>query len=207
MFNDRRLARSFSRPVPLPCYILVSGTCLPRPHASRRYFPLSRFCARAAQISRVRLMWLVHTLCTENMNAVVQSQARGARSVPLRRDRRRHPSAKAVRPEPLPLLPDDIPPSSLAPLDAAVHYSSTVRHTHATTAHDVAEGQLPRPAQVRRGTPSRAWRSGSRPPSLPPFPCVCARRYINDFSKALASEVRILLAEVGKLRDERRQLQ
>ncbi|KZT64237.1 hypothetical protein DAEQUDRAFT_732909 [Daedalea quercina L-15889] len=32
-------------------------------------------------------------------------------------------------------------------------------------------------------------------------------RYINDFSKALASEVRILLQEVGKLRDERRQLQ
>ncbi|KAM6501405.1 hypothetical protein JOM56_004419 [Amanita muscaria] len=32
-------------------------------------------------------------------------------------------------------------------------------------------------------------------------------KYINDFSKALASEVRILLAEVGKLRDERRQLQ
>ncbi|KAH9924977.1 uncharacterized protein BXZ73DRAFT_79110 [Epithele typhae] len=34
-----------------------------------------------------------------------------------------------------------------------------------------------------------------------------APKYINDFSKALASEVRILLAEVGKLRDERRQLQ
>ncbi|KAJ7594233.1 hypothetical protein C8J56DRAFT_1012544 [Mycena floridula] len=32
-------------------------------------------------------------------------------------------------------------------------------------------------------------------------------KYINDFSKALASEVRILLAEVGKLRDERRALQ
>ncbi|KAI0725460.1 hypothetical protein C8Q72DRAFT_852166 [Fomitopsis betulina] len=32
-------------------------------------------------------------------------------------------------------------------------------------------------------------------------------RYINEFSKALASEVRILLQEVGKLRDERRQLQ
>lgn len=32
-------------------------------------------------------------------------------------------------------------------------------------------------------------------------------RYINDFSKALASEVRILLDEVGKLRDERRALQ
>jgi len=30
---------------------------------------------------------------------------------------------------------------------------------------------------------------------------------MNDFTKALASEVRILLAEVGKLRDERRQLQ
>lgn len=35
----------------------------------------------------------------------------------------------------------------------------------------------------------------------------CRDRYLNDFSKALASEVRILLAEVGKLRDERRQLQ
>jgi len=34
-----------------------------------------------------------------------------------------------------------------------------------------------------------------------------APKYINDFSKALASEVRILLAEVGKLRDERRALQ
>ncbi|TFK86222.1 hypothetical protein K466DRAFT_159207 [Polyporus arcularius HHB13444] len=34
-----------------------------------------------------------------------------------------------------------------------------------------------------------------------------APKYLNDFSKALASEVRILLAEVGKLRDERRQLQ
>ncbi|PSR73233.1 hypothetical protein PHLCEN_2v10893 [Hermanssonia centrifuga] len=32
-------------------------------------------------------------------------------------------------------------------------------------------------------------------------------KYLNDFSKALASEVRILLQEVGKLRDERRQLQ
>jgi len=32
-------------------------------------------------------------------------------------------------------------------------------------------------------------------------------KYLNDFSKALASEVRILLAEVGRLRDERRQLQ
>ncbi|KAH7887239.1 hypothetical protein F5I97DRAFT_802007 [Phlebopus sp. FC_14] len=32
-------------------------------------------------------------------------------------------------------------------------------------------------------------------------------KYLNDFSKALASEVRILLAEVGQLRDERRQLQ
>ncbi|KAK0499171.1 hypothetical protein EDD18DRAFT_1461131 [Armillaria luteobubalina] len=32
-------------------------------------------------------------------------------------------------------------------------------------------------------------------------------KYINDFSKALASEVRILLEEVGKLRDERRALQ
>ncbi|KAJ7764131.1 hypothetical protein DFH07DRAFT_867297 [Mycena maculata] len=33
------------------------------------------------------------------------------------------------------------------------------------------------------------------------------RRYINDFSKALAGEVKILLSEVGKLRDEKRALQ
>ncbi|EED79345.1 predicted protein [Postia placenta Mad-698-R] len=32
-------------------------------------------------------------------------------------------------------------------------------------------------------------------------------KYLNDFSKALAGEVRILLQEVGKLRDERRALQ
>lgn len=32
-------------------------------------------------------------------------------------------------------------------------------------------------------------------------------KYLNDFSKALAGEVRILLDEVGKLRDERRALQ
>ncbi|KAG8787993.1 hypothetical protein FRC19_010005 [Serendipita sp. 401] len=32
-------------------------------------------------------------------------------------------------------------------------------------------------------------------------------RYMNDFSKALAAEVRILLQEVGKLRDEKRALQ
>jgi methylaspartate ammonia-lyase len=32
-------------------------------------------------------------------------------------------------------------------------------------------------------------------------------RYIQDFSKALAGEVKILLAEVGKLRDEKRALQ
>jgi len=38
------------------------------------------------------------------------------------------------------------------------------------------------------------------PPTAPP-------KYLNDFSKALASEVRILLQEVGKLRDERRALQ
>ena len=39
------------------------------------------------------------------------------------------------------------------------------------------------------------------------FPFVDLCRYLNDFSKALASEVRILLQEVGKLRDERRALQ
>ncbi|KAF7342289.1 hypothetical protein MVEN_01817000 [Mycena venus] len=32
-------------------------------------------------------------------------------------------------------------------------------------------------------------------------------KYINDFSKALAAEVKILLEEVGKLRDEKRALQ
>ncbi|KAF7302708.1 hypothetical protein HMN09_00905700 [Mycena chlorophos] len=32
-------------------------------------------------------------------------------------------------------------------------------------------------------------------------------KYIQDFSKALANEVKILLAEVGKLRDEKRALQ
>ncbi|THU88062.1 hypothetical protein K435DRAFT_318763 [Dendrothele bispora CBS 962.96] len=32
-------------------------------------------------------------------------------------------------------------------------------------------------------------------------------KYLNDFTKTLASEVRILLDEVGKLREERRQLQ
>ncbi len=36
---------------------------------------------------------------------------------------------------------------------------------------------------------------------------IASNRYLNDFSKALASEVRILLQEVGKLRDERRALQ
>ncbi|KAJ7643834.1 hypothetical protein FB45DRAFT_896186 [Roridomyces roridus] len=34
-----------------------------------------------------------------------------------------------------------------------------------------------------------------------------APKYINDFTKALAGEVRLLLAEVGQLRDERRALQ
>ncbi|KAJ7673513.1 hypothetical protein B0H17DRAFT_1082832 [Mycena rosella] len=34
-----------------------------------------------------------------------------------------------------------------------------------------------------------------------------APKYLNDFSKALAGEVRILLAEVGQLREERRALQ
>ena len=39
------------------------------------------------------------------------------------------------------------------------------------------------------------------------LPFTQSYRYLNDFSKALASEVRILLQEVGKLRDERRALQ
>ncbi|KAG6840577.1 hypothetical protein C0991_005766, partial [Blastosporella zonata] len=38
-------------------------------------------------------------------------------------------------------------------------------------------------------------------------PQVQAPKHLNDLSKALASEVRILLAEVGKLREERRTLQ
>ncbi|KAG6832985.1 Mitochondrial distribution and morphology protein 10 [Tricholoma furcatifolium] len=38
-------------------------------------------------------------------------------------------------------------------------------------------------------------------------PQVQPPKYLNEFSKALAGEVRILLAEVGKLRDERRALQ
>jgi len=42
----------------------------------------------------------------------------------------------------------------------------------------------------------------SRNPKSPTPP-----KYLNDFSKALAGEVRILLAEVGQLRDERRALQ
>jgi hypothetical protein len=33
------------------------------------------------------------------------------------------------------------------------------------------------------------------------------RQYLDEFSKALASEVRMLLGEVGKLREERRALQ
>lgn len=41
---------------------------------------------------------------------------------------------------------------------------------------------------------------GPRPSNAPP-------KYMNDFSKALAAEVRILLQEVGKLRDEKRALQ
>ncbi|KAI0251892.1 hypothetical protein BJV78DRAFT_396443 [Lactifluus subvellereus] len=40
-----------------------------------------------------------------------------------------------------------------------------------------------------------------------PFSPTATPKYLNDFSKALASEVRILLQEVGKLRDERRALQ
>jgi hypothetical protein len=32
-------------------------------------------------------------------------------------------------------------------------------------------------------------------------------QYLDEFSKALASEVRMLLGEVGKLREERRNIQ
>jgi len=34
-----------------------------------------------------------------------------------------------------------------------------------------------------------------------------APQYLDEFSKALAAEVRMLLGEVGKLREERRNLQ
>lgn len=39
----------------------------------------------------------------------------------------------------------------------------------------------------------------------PPFTALV--RFLADFSKALSNEVRLLLQEVGQLRDERRQLQ
>jgi hypothetical protein len=35
------------------------------------------------------------------------------------------------------------------------------------------------------------------------YHCAYCDRFINDFSKALASEVRIILHEVGQLREER----
>ncbi|KAH9974010.1 hypothetical protein BGW80DRAFT_1458575 [Lactifluus volemus] len=47
----------------------------------------------------------------------------------------------------------------------------------------------------------------SQKPPTGPFSPTTTPKYLNDFSKALASEVRILLQEVGKLRDERRALQ
>ncbi|KAH9993337.1 hypothetical protein BJV74DRAFT_884448 [Russula compacta] len=48
--------------------------------------------------------------------------------------------------------------------------------------------------------------ASNKPPGVP-FSPTSTPKYLNDFSKALASEVRILLQEVGKLRDERRALQ
>ncbi|KAI0280373.1 hypothetical protein BGY98DRAFT_964089 [Russula aff. rugulosa BPL654] len=48
--------------------------------------------------------------------------------------------------------------------------------------------------------------ASNKPPGAP-FSPTATPKYLNDFSKALASEVRILLQEVGKLRDERRALQ
>lgn len=48
--------------------------------------------------------------------------------------------------------------------------------------------------------------ASSKPQGVP-FSPTATPKYLNDFSKALASEVRILLQEVGKLRDERRALQ
>ncbi|KAF8336866.1 uncharacterized protein EI90DRAFT_3119190 [Cantharellus anzutake] len=56
-----------------------------------------------------------------------------------------------------------------------------------------------RPQEYLGHLPEMAQRETGRLPQAP--------KYINDFSKALASEVRILLQEVGKLRDERRALQ
>jgi hypothetical protein len=47
----------------------------------------------------------------------------------------------------------------------------------------------------------------SNKPTGAHFSPTATPKYLNDFSKALASEVRILLQEVGKLRDERRALQ
>jgi len=38
-------------------------------------------------------------------------------------------------------------------------------------------------------------------------PVLTVPQYLDEFSKALATEVRILLGEVGKLREERRNLQ
>lgn len=56
--------------------------------------------------------------------------------------------------------------------------------------------------------------SSHNPPGGPKYvhlsvnpPSLTSRRYIQDFSKALAGEVKILLSEVGKLRDEKRALQ
>lgn len=74
----------------------------------------------------------------------------------------------------------------------------TTNLLHSTIGY-VAERKLRSSSKVRILHGSAA---DGRSPSA-----VCFRRYLNDFSKALASEVRILLAEVGKLRDERRQLQ
>ncbi|KAI0292874.1 hypothetical protein BC826DRAFT_403219 [Russula brevipes] len=49
--------------------------------------------------------------------------------------------------------------------------------------------------------------ASNKPAAGVPFSPGATPKYLNDFSKALASEVRILLQEVGKLRDERRALQ
>ena len=71
---------------------------------------------------------------------------------------------------------------------------------HHSTSYDVPEGKLPSSSKVR----PHAELGSNSPNHLARY---VVGRYLNDFSKALAGEVRVLLAEVGKLRDERRQLQ
>jgi hypothetical protein len=75
-----------------------------------------------------------------------------------------------------------------APLTTITHWDVFVEDVHT-------------PAQVC------CWLTASDVAWMAKYNCLLLHRYLHDFSKALASEVRILLAEVGKLRDERRALQ